>query len=309
MGDNQIDPQEGESHEDNDIVLEGKKIASSAQDTNSSKLPNNTKSERIKGTPLKSPKKKMQGSQSLVLEMYSHLRIQRKLEEEKNSKIAQSDRRRQKIKRELAISCSPDGSSLKSFGSTWTQFRMLRGPQGKLQEALQAKDVVSQSPASDSSHELDDQDSAKREIVNGPGLVRFQAIHHGQVGHFNGAKYEITNQTKFSQPTQQRRQLMGPSHRSPQSQRQNDQAFRHRGAHFNDNSQYMTSRKIATPNSNTTHVLKGPGKIQIRFSTCSTPASRQANRGQKHNYQWDTMPAGSLTSVQPALITLDGSLL
>ncbi|KAK3780658.1 hypothetical protein RRG08_028106 [Elysia crispata] len=311
MGDNLNFDQDDLSQQENDIALEGKKILTPEQTKPGLELPNNTKRGSGKPASAKSPRSKTPGNQSLVLQMYSHLRLQRKLEEEKKSKIARSDRRRQKIKRELAESCSPSGSSLKSFGSSWTHFRILRGQQGQLQDKHSDMEDrhVSNSPETDSNQVLDapDDECVSLEVDNAPGIIRFPSTDQGHVEHLNcEADDAVDSPDRLRRKTQEKQQQPEPSLTSPQHQMQTSH---NRSIVNSEDSHHRSRAKVATPSINMSHVLKGPGKIQIRFSTCSTPGSRQANRGHKHNYQWDTMPAGSLTSVQPTLINLDGSIL
>ncbi|GFS15490.1 hypothetical protein ElyMa_001450600 [Elysia marginata] len=300
-------------NQETDVSLEESKIQipSPGPDSSSPEHSNDAKLERKKNAREKIVRKKSNGSQSLVLQMFSHLKTQKQFEEEKNSKIALSDRRRQKIKRELAASCPPVVSPLKTFGSSWTQFRMLRGPQSKLQETqtgAQDKDVPDP-PNAESTHEpnvwVSHSDSLR--VNNGHDVATFESNSQADREQSNGTARE-TDFLKHPQRLQYKQPPDSSLYRPTPPQD-------HKGPHFgspkDQNYQHRSGGTLAAYNASKTHshILKGPGKIQIRFSTCSAPSSRQTQRGHKHNYQWDTMPAGTLASVQPSLITFDGSIL
>ncbi|RUS83645.1 hypothetical protein EGW08_008613 [Elysia chlorotica] len=306
MGDNQTVDQADLSQKEMDIALQGKKLPQREQAKRSAQLSSSTERGMGKCASDKSTRNKAQGKQSLVLQMYSHLRTQKKLEEEKNTKIARTDRRRQKIKRELAESYSPSGSSLKSFGSSWTQFRLLRGPQCQLQQKHGAVQDIdgSNSPQTDSRVVPGGRDSHH---LSGASVIRIPSPcldHEGPLDSTETDAAESPRRGRQRAPETQ--QSAGPSQRSLHN---HTNTGHYQDSLRSDISRHRSRAKVATPAINLSHVLRGPGKIQIRFSTCAVPAgrSRHAGRGVTHDYQWDAMPAGALASIQPTPIQFDGS--
>lgn len=297
------------SQQETAISLEGKKIEVSSPEpqSKSPELSTDSKIEKKNVPDAKVVRNKPNGSHSLVMQMFSHLKTQRQFKEEKNSKIARSDRRRQKIKRELAASCPPVGSSLKNFESSWTQCRMLRGPQSKLQET-HADIPRGDSPTGFNQKEYDHTSSTETQVFNSElSAVRVHSIDQTGKDQANGRNSGTIGSFEHFHQVQHKQQTEKTS--SYRFSRFQDHNRRHADSRTSQNSQQFGTRVFSDQSNSKSHVLKGPGKIQIRFSTNSIPSSRQTGRGQMHNYQWDTMPAGTLTSVRASLITLDGSLL
>ncbi|GFN82382.1 double-headed protease inhibitor, submandibular gland [Plakobranchus ocellatus] len=298
--------------EENAASSEGGKVTSPDQGISKQESPKsaspkaNTKPKVENKSSSKLSKFRIPGNAPLVLQMYSHIKIQKQLEQEKNSKIARTDRKRQKIKRDLAASCPPVYSSSNTFGASWTQCRVPKHlPSSTLQEPQDGQNV---SDASDSSKELSDQNNERSDT---DGESALQTSANGRVEHFGGRSYKIMDSARSSQAERTTRHHLtrhSPSLQSTfKSQPPDGQQSHIVKSHNINNSKNIDREKPSTPS--TVHILKGPGKFQIRFSTSSTPASRQRDRGRKLKYQWDSMPPGSIASGQPSLITLDGSLL